>query len=147
MMPHLGVLAEINPVAATEVFNKDCMILLGTCVAPVGKMKPGKIALHAEIELPDGTMFKEDIPFGEIRLLPCELGKKAKAKLRPGSGLDLGLGKNQEVVKELTGGLVGIVLDTRGRQPFVIPTDNEIRIKSLKKWMRELKVYPDKIIN
>ena len=147
MMPHLGVLAEINPEAATEVFNKDCMIVLGTCVAPVGKIKPDAIALSAEIELPDGTVFKEDIPFGEMRLIPCELGKKAKAKLKPGKGLDLGAGKNQDVVKELSGGVVGIVLDTRGRQPFVLPTDNESRIKNLKKWMKVLNAYPEQILN
>ena len=146
MMPHLGVLAEINPAAATEVFNKDCMIVLGSCVAPVGKMKPNNIALHAEIELPDGTVFKEDIAFGEMKLLPCELGKTAKAKLKPGKGLDLGAGKNQEIVRELSGGLVGIVIDTRGRQPFVLPKDNETRIQNLKKWMKELNVYPEEII-
>ena len=147
MMPHLGVLAEINAAAATEVFNKDCMIVLGCCVAPVGKIKPNQIALHAEIELPDGTLYKEDIPFGEMRLLPCELGKTAKAKLRPGKGLDLGAGKNQEIQKELSGGIVGIVLDTRGRQPFVLPKENELRINSLKKWMKVLNAYPeDKLI-
>ncbi|MCL2063626.1 MAG: glutamate mutase L [Candidatus Cloacimonetes bacterium] len=146
MMPHLGVLAEINPDAATEVFNKDCMIVLGTCVAPVGKTKQDSIALHAQIELPDGSTYKEDIPFGEMRLIPCELGKTAKAILRPGKGLDLGAGKNQEITKELSGGIVGIVLDTRGRQPFVLPEANETRIKSLKKWMKVLNVYPEEIL-
>ena len=39
MMPQLGVLTEVCPKAATEVFEKDCLIHLGTCVAPVGKAK------------------------------------------------------------------------------------------------------------
>ncbi len=147
MMPHLGVLAEINPEAATEVFNKDCMIVLGTCVAPVGKIKPGAISLSAEIELPDGKIFKEDIPFGEIRLISCPLNTKAKAKLKPGKGLDVGAGKNQELITELSGGVVGIVIDTRGRQPFTLPTDNQTRIKNLKKWMKELNAYPEQILN
>ncbi len=34
MMPHLGVLSTIHPAAATEVFEKDCLVRLGTCVAP-----------------------------------------------------------------------------------------------------------------
>jgi hypothetical protein len=147
MMPHLGVLAEIHPEAATEVFNKDCMIALGTCIAPVGKIKPGMIALTAEIDLPDGTQYKEQIPFGEMRLLPLGLGETAKAKLTPGKGLDLGGGKNHEVIKELVGGVVGIVIDTRGRQPFVLPTDKEARISSLKKWMKVLNAYPEEILN
>jgi uncharacterized protein (TIGR01319 family) len=36
MAPHLGVLSTVNPRAATEVFEKDCLIFLGTCIAPRG---------------------------------------------------------------------------------------------------------------
>ena len=41
MMPHLGVLSTINEKAATDVFVRDCMIYLGTCVAPIGQGKDG----------------------------------------------------------------------------------------------------------
>ncbi|MEM7230344.1 MAG: glutamate mutase L, partial [Planctomycetota bacterium] len=41
MMPHLGVLADVHPAAAVEVFERDCLIELGTCVAPKGEGKPG----------------------------------------------------------------------------------------------------------
>ncbi len=146
MMPHLGVLAEISEKAATEVFDKDCMIYLGTCVAPVGSFKSKGTALSAEIELPNGETFKEDIPFGEMRLIPCGEGETAKAKLKPGRGLDIGAGKNQEMEINLHGGVVGIVLDTRGRNPFVLPPDHTERRKLLKKWMRELKAYPEDIL-
>ncbi len=30
MMPHLGVLAQVHPKAAMEVFERDCLIYLGT---------------------------------------------------------------------------------------------------------------------
>ncbi len=147
MMPHLGVLAEISEKAATEVFEKDCIVYLGTCVAPVGKCKAGKIALSAEISLPDGSTFKEDIPFGELRLLTCGVGETAKAILKPQHGLDIGEGKNQEITTELHGGVVGIVLDTRGRRPFDLPENTEERVGLLKKWIRELKAYPESILN
>lgn len=146
MMPHLGVLAEISEKAATEVFEKDCIVYLGTCVAPVGRGKYGKTALTAEITLPDGSTFKEDIPFGELRLLKCGVGEKAKAVLKPSQGLDIGEGKNQEITAELHGGVVGIVLDTRGRNPFTLPENTEERVALLKKWMRELNVYPESIL-
>ncbi len=146
MMPHLGVLAEISEKAATEVFDKDCMIYLGTVVAPVGPFKGKGTALTVEIELPGGKSFKEDIPFGEMRLIPCGVGETAKAKLKPGRGLDIGAGKNQELETTLWGGVVGIVIDTRGRNPFVLPTDHAERRRLLKKWMRELDVYPEEIL-
>jgi len=146
MMPHLGVLSEISTKAATEVFNKDCLIYLGTCVAPVGRSKMGKLALSAEIQLPDGSVFKEDIPYGELRLLPCGVGEIAKATLKAHGGLILDKEKNRELSIDLHGGVVGIVLDTRGRQPFELPVDAATRVPLLKQWMRELKAYPDEIL-
>ncbi|MBC8384943.1 MAG: glutamate mutase L [Candidatus Cloacimonetes bacterium] len=145
MMPHLGVLAEISEQAATEVFVKDCLIYLGTCVAPVGKLKPDKVALSAVIDLPNGEKFEEDIKFGELRLIPLGVGEKAKAVLKPAKNLDIGEGKGQVINTELDGGLVGIVLDTRGRQPFVLPVDASERVPLLKKWIKELKAYPEEI--
>ncbi|MGC9361409.1 MAG: glutamate mutase L, partial [Candidatus Syntrophosphaera sp.] len=146
MMPHLGVLSEISTRAATEVFRKDCMIYLGTCVAPVGKGKIGKPALHAKLELPDGSTWEEDIPYGEVRLIPCGVGEVVKATLKTHSRLILDENKSRELETELHGGIVGIVLDTRGRQPFTLPTDKAQRIELLKKWMREFKAYPESIL-
>ncbi len=154
MMPQLGVLSTISEKAATEVFTKDCLIHLGTCVAPKGKYKEGKVALHANIELPDKT-FNEDIKFGEIVLLKFGVGQNVKAKLKPLSGLDLGAGRNTEINTELSGGVVGIVIDTRGREEYYdeqlkketmrlhLPSENSERIKALKKWMKALEVYPE----
>ncbi len=147
MMPHLGVLAEINPQAATEVFDKDCMIYIGSCVAPIGKTKAKAMALHAKLELPNGEVFDEKIPFGEMRLIPCGVGEVAKATLIPGSGLDLGAGKNQTIETELHGGVVGIILDTRGRRPFVLPVEASERVPRLKKWMKALDIYPSEILS
>ncbi len=146
MMPHLGVLSEISTKAATEVFRKDCMVYLGTCVAPVGKSKVGKPALSAKLELPDGSVWEEEIPFGEVRLIPCGVGEVAKATLKTQGGLILDKEKSKELTVDLHGGIVGIVLDTRGRQPFVIPADRALRIATLKKWMAAFKVYPDQIL-
>ena len=146
MMPHLGVLSEISTKAATEVFHKECMIYLGTCVAPVGKRKLGKPALTAKLELPDGSTWEEQIPFGEVRLIPCGVGEVAKANLKTHGGLILDENKNKELEVELKGGVVGIVLDTRGRQPFVLPTEKAERIATLKKWIQAFNAYPEQIL-
>ncbi|GAH46233.1 unnamed protein product, partial [marine sediment metagenome] len=36
MMPHLGVLSTVHEESATEVFEKDCLLPLGHCIAPAG---------------------------------------------------------------------------------------------------------------
>jgi len=59
MMPHLGVLSTINEKAATDVFVRDCMIYLGTCVAPIGQGRDGDLCADYEITWPDGKTTKE----------------------------------------------------------------------------------------
>jgi hypothetical protein len=134
MMPHLGVLSEISTKAATEVFRKDCMVYLGTCVAPVGKGKTGKPALYAKLEFADGRKFEEEIPYGEMRLIPCGEGEVAKANLKALGGLILDKDKNRELNVDLHGGRSASCSDTRGRQPFGLPTEKQERIAALKKW-------------
>ncbi len=48
MMPHLGVLAQVHPQAALEVFERDCLIYLGTCVAAKGTGQAGQILLQVQ---------------------------------------------------------------------------------------------------
>ncbi len=121
MMPQLGVLTTVQPQAATEVFNKDCLIHLGTCVAPVGEVKKGGAIMEYKIEMP-GKTETGTLEYGQMKLLKLGLDErglplKAKAELEPLKGLDLGRGKGTKVIAELAGGVVGIILDGRGR-PF-----------------------------
>jgi len=146
MMPQLGVLSEVHAKAATEVFNKDCLIHLGTCVAPAGEdVKEGREMMEYEIELPDGKVEKGKIIYGQMKLIPLGFGKDdlpltAKATLRPDRHYDLGRGKGNAVHTDLSGGVVGIILDGRGR-PFDLPTDPKTRVSKLKEWMLELDIY------
>ena len=145
MMPQLGVLSTLHPKAATEVFNKDCLIHLGTCVAPAGEVRKGGEVLSYRIDLPDGPVSGK-INFGELKLFKLGLGddglpQTAKAVLEPLRNLDIGRGKGNRVETELQGGVVGIILDGRGR-PFALPEDRAEQIEALKRWMLELDCYP-----
>lgn len=146
MMPQLGVLSEVHPRAATEVFNKDCLIHLGCCVAPAGEgVKKGQEMLEYRIELPDGSIEEGKINDGQMKLIKLGLGETglpllARGTIKPGRNLDLGKGKGNSVTTELSGGVVGIILDGRGR-PFVLPSDAKTRVAKLKEWMLELDIY------
>ncbi len=50
MMPHLGVLAQVNAEAAQQVFDRDCMIYLGSCIAPKGHARFGDPVMEYNIE-------------------------------------------------------------------------------------------------
>ena len=147
MMPQLGVLTAVHPKAATEVFNKDCLIHLGCCVAPAGEgAKVGKEIMDYKIEFPDGKVESGKLLFGQMRKFPLGVGPdslplRARATLNPVRGFDLGKGKGISVTTDLSGGVVGIILDGRGR-PFDLPTEAGMRVAKLKEWMIELDIYP-----
>ena len=136
MMPQLGVLAQVNEAAATQVFERDCLIHLGTCIAPVGITTPGDLGLTISGDL------TETVPFGELRLYPLGVGKKARVTIQPERRLDMGAGRGQPVEAEVEGGVVGLVVDTRGR-PLEVSNASTERVASLKKWFEALAVYPE----
>ena len=136
MMPQLGVLAQVNEAAATQVFERDCLIHLGTCIAPVGITSPGNLGVTISGDL------TETVPFGELRLYPLGVGEKARVTIQPERRLDMGAGRGQPVEAEVEGGVVGLVVDTRGRPLEVSNTSTE-RVALLKKWFQALEVYPE----
>src|SRR2546426_3919928 len=54
MMPHLGVLSTVNEQATTDVFVRDCLVHLGTCVAPIGQGARGERCADYVIAFPSG---------------------------------------------------------------------------------------------
>src|SRR5690606_9500572 len=90
MMPHLGVLSTVHPAAATEVFEKDCLIRLGTCVAPVGKPKRAGKLLTVELEHPEQGSLREELAPGALKRVPLGEGARARATLTPARGVDVG---------------------------------------------------------
>ena len=90
MMPQLGVLAHVDKEefkdesrkAALEVFHKDCLIRLGTCINPVGRSKPGDIVLNAELTMPDGTILEQELIKDKIVRIEVPY-EPVKAILRP----------------------------------------------------------------
>ncbi|MGB9721284.1 MAG: glutamate mutase L [bacterium] len=140
MMPHLGVLSTVHEQSATEVFDKDCLVPLGCCIAPVGEGRDGVNVLKVKIE--DERETNEKImKFGEIELIPLPVDRKVKLILHPERGFDVGNGKGKVMDIVVNGGVVGIIIDCRGR-PFVLPEDKKKRIELLNKWYKAVNMYP-----
>lgn len=141
MMPHLGVLTEVYPEAAYEVFEKDCLVHLGTCIAPAGTGKEGQRCVNVKVVKKDGKELEASVNFGDIVTLPLPVGESAQAIINPERGLDVGAGPNKTVEAKVEGGLSGIIIDCRGR-PLVLPADDKKRMESLRKWAGQLNAYP-----
>jgi len=149
MMPQLGVLANIGREdimddarwAAAEVFRKDCLIRLGTCLAPVGKAKQNTTVLVVELEMGDGSTAVYELKSGELIRIDAPF-EPLKARVIPEKGIDMGAGKGEEIRTTVTGGEVGIILDGRGR-PLLLPEDRRERIAKLKMWSEAINEYPE----
>ena len=149
MMPQLGVMANIDKksiaeearVAALEVFEKDCLIRLGTCVAPVGSMSKNEVPLKINLEFKNGEKKSIDLQSGE--LIRVEVGyEEVKAELIPAKGINVGAGKGEKIDTIIFGGQVGLIFDGRGR-PLDVGSDSNERISNLKKWASALNEYPE----
>ena len=149
MMPQLGVLAHVDKEefkdesrkAALEVFHKDCLIRLGTCINPVGRSKPGDIVLDAELTMPDGTILEQELIKDKIVRIEVPY-EPVKAILRPGKNMDIGAGPGQEIATDIYGGTVGLIFDGRDR-PISIPSDPLKRLEALRSWSSALNEYPE----
>ena len=149
MMPQLGVMANIENkeiaeqarVAALEVFEKDCLIRLGTCIAPVGKLSGSEIPLQVNLEFKNGENKDIEVRYGELIRIEAEY-EEIKAVLTPAKGVDVGAGDGEQISTTIFGGQVGIVFDGRGR-PLEIDASSSKRISNLKKWSEAMNEYPE----
>jgi hypothetical protein len=140
MMPHLGVLAQVNPQASLEVFERDCLVHLGTCVAPRGTGKPGRPCFRYTVQ-GKGANASGEVLYGDIALVALAEGERASVTIEPDRGFDCGAGPGKTVEREVRGGPVGIVLDGRGR-PLTVPVARGSGPPPVKAWVDALGLYP-----
>ena len=149
MMPQLGVMANIEKkdlseqarIAALEVFEKDCLIRLGTCIAPVGDFEGKKEILKAELEFSNGDNSEISLDHGQLVLIDADY-EEISIKLFPSKGVDVGAGVSEPIQTKIYGGQVGIIFDGRGR-PLKLSHEPTKRLSDLKNWSNALKEYPN----
>ena len=145
MAPQLGVLSTVHEEAAAQVFERDCLVRLGAVLAPIGSAKPGNPCVTVEVTAPGHAAQTLRVPFGEMALVPLPPTGTAHLTAAPERGFDLGMGKGRPLSAEVMGGVVGLIVDARGRQPFELPSDPSVRIQKLRKWNATLQMYPREV--
>lgn len=124
MMPQLGVMSQLAPAAARQVVKNDCLVPLGTSIAPVGEERPGRPVMSIEITGADGRTDTHTLSVGELRRLPLAKGQKAHVVIKPVRRFNVGKGRGKALETEVAGGEVGLLLDARCR-PFLFSPDPE----------------------
>jgi uncharacterized protein (TIGR01319 family) len=129
MMPHLGVLSEHHYEAAKQVFEYDCIVKCGHCIAPVGTAREGEAIVTVR-----GDGVNEVVKAGEIKVIPCGRGEFKNLTVEPARNFDVGAGKGKARQERLEGGTVGIIIDGRGR-PFGVELGTPGRVDKMRSWL------------
>ncbi|MCW3989175.1 MAG: glutamate mutase L [Candidatus Bathyarchaeota archaeon] len=145
MMPHLGVLSTVYRDAAWNIFDKDCLVRLGTNIAPKGMISQGSEVMKVSWTAPDGSEFQETVRGGEIKRIKLPEGVEVDALVEPAHGLDVGAEPGKSLEAKVIGGIGGVILDGRGR-PIQLPDEAEARRTLLREWFAVLEMYPAEMI-
>lgn len=138
LISQLGAVATVAPVAAVQVNENDAVMhRLGTCVVPFGDLPPGQTAIRVGVEYSNGRQVTAEVMSGSIEIIPLKLNEQALLTLYPAPSVDVGLGPGERAraAEEIDGGLVGLIIDARGR-PLVFPSDETERQARLLQWMQ-----------
>ncbi len=140
LISQLGAVATVAPITAVQVNENDAVThRLGTCVVPYGQIQPDQVALRVGVEYNNGRQQQVDVMAGTIEVVPLQMNEQALLTLFPAPTVDVGLGPGERAraAEEIDGGLVGLIIDARGR-PLVMPSDETERQAHLLQWMQAM---------
>jgi uncharacterized protein (TIGR01319 family) len=146
MIPHLGVLSKIYREIALEIFEKECLVPLGTVVAAAGTGSVGEKVADVVVEYSPNERETYELTFGSIIRIPIPQHKEVTVTVNPAKKFDFGAGYGRRVSRKVRGGVVGVAIDGRGR-PLYIPQDRAERRKLLIQWFRSMDLYPEKALS
>jgi uncharacterized protein (TIGR01319 family) len=142
MMPHLGVVSTVHNEAAWNIFDKDCLVRLGSVIAPSGLASGNDKVMDVILEMPDGETRNETIKWGQLKLIPLPERSVVNVTVKPAKGFDIGVGERKELKSQIEGGVVGLILDGRGR-PLRLPENQADRKELVLDWWQSLGLYQE----
>ena len=145
MMPHLGVVSTVYRDAAWNIFDKDCLVRLGTSIAAAGQAKYGEPVMNIKLDMPNGDTIEEKLNLGDLKLIPLTAEQQIKVYIEPANQYDVGAGPGKELQTDVHGGVAGLLLDARGR-PLYLPDDESRRKELLLKWFKAVNLYPEEAL-
>jgi hypothetical protein len=134
----LAAVAMLNPMAAAQVAQRDGLHNIGTVVAPVGTAREGDTALTFKLDYDDGRSLEVEVAYGSLEVVPLAMGQTADLELRPTRRFDVGLGtRGQAGSTRVEGGVLGIIIDARGR-PLPMAQDPAEQREKVQRWLWDM---------
>ncbi len=146
MMPHLGALSRLAPEIAHEVFVRDCLVPLGTVIAPSGEGGLGSAMAEVRAETEDGEEFTRVIRKGQLEVIPVTAEQAVHLQVAPRRGFDVGEGPGVRIRADVRGGEVGLILDGRGR-PIRFPRRPGQQREKVREWLVAMGAHSEEQID
>lgn len=131
----LGVAAQVQPALPVQVFESGAYLNLGTLIAPVVGARPGTPVVRLRVSNGEDTLGEYEVKYGTIQIIPVPRGQTATVQVEALHRADVGFGRPGRGGKiRVTGGLLGLIVDGRGR-PIQLPPESGRRREMLRKWL------------
>jgi len=134
LAPALGNVALIKPLVSVEVLDNGGFANLVTVVTPVGAARKGDTVLRVRVTYSGGSSFGVEVHYGDLEVLPLLPGQQAELDLRPLRRFDVGFGPGRSGKRRVNGGMLGLIIDARGR-PLELSLDSRKRREQVKRWL------------
>ncbi len=130
LAPAFGGIESVNALAAAQIIERESFMTLGTVIAPVSGNADGQIDLRVQINS-EQTI---DVQHGALELIPLASGERAHIEVKLFGEAQLAQAHRGVFKAEIEGGMLGIIIDARGR-PIAEPTREQTR-----RWHRDMGV-------
>lgn len=134
LLPLLGVSAAQNNLLPVQALESGALENLGTVISVLGDSAYGTSILRVKMIAENKNETAVDVKAGGLEVLPLGPGESAQLAIQPVGRADAGFGPGRGKSITVSGGLLGVVIDARGR-PFTFSTDAVRRSELMKKWL------------
>ncbi len=134
LLPLLGAAAESNYLLPVQILESGAFMSLGTIVSVISSASYGTPVIRVRLTYEDGSDARAEVKFGGLEMLPLGMGQTARLTLQPLQRSDVGNGPGRSAAVQVAGGVMGVVIDARGR-PLALPEDPVRRRELFKKWL------------
>lgn len=137
LLPALGAVAMLDPMATVQMLSGEGLLPLGTVVSPQGRARSGVKALTVR-SLDPAVEIEQTVGYGELCVIsPSLLGQASEPpplELIPGRAFDLGRGVGKSIQISFKPGVLGLIVDARGR-PLDWAPEGEARQAQMDEWL------------
>ncbi len=136
ILPAMGAAAARIPILPIHVLESMAFRYLATVVSPLSNARLGAPILRARLVYQNGNEIRHEIKQGVLDVLPLAPGQIGRLYIHPSHNTDIGLGpgRTRNDGFPVSGTVLGVVIDARGR-PLRFPADPVRRLEIIKKWL------------